>query len=238
MFSTISRRRDYGVTARHPFWVTAGEGLDGRPVCQHLSPQEDEGQAVCGRWVDSHELRPGDLLVGLDGTARRIEAVELREVESFPVCNLTVEGHHTFAVGAIPVLVHNEAFCDLLVKVMAKPAALIGNPLTHAHHIVMKTIPENRSGRYVALAQSILAAHNIPLLGSRSALRVEIASGAPRLWNMNWALNHTQEIHSTAYAKAVAKNLWRAQKQGGKAAVIASLNQMGQILQRGGQFWK
>lgn len=238
MFSTISRRRDYGVTARHPFWVTAGEGLDGRPVCQHLSPQEDEGQAVGGRWVDSHELRPGDLLVGLDGTARRIEAVELREFESFPVCNLTVEGHHTFAVGAIPVLVHDEAFCDLLVKVMAKPAALIGNPLTHAHHIVMKTIPWNRSGRYVALAQRILANNNIPLVGSSAALRAEIASGVPRLWNMTWALNKTAGIHSTAYAKAVAKNLWRAERKGGKAGVIASLNWMANELQHARPFWK
>jgi hypothetical protein len=56
--------------------------------------------------VNSHELREGDVIF-----LRGSEPITIRRVwqqhEQVPVCNLTVQGLHTFAVGLLQVLVHN-----------------------------------------------------------------------------------------------------------------------------------
>ena len=103
-------------TANHPFWVVKGTNLCDRSVPEKLSPGEDEGQALSGRWVNSQELEVGDLLFGEDGQYHCVEQIDHREVAAVPVSNLTVRNHHTFAVGSEPVLVHNYGWCDYLSK--------------------------------------------------------------------------------------------------------------------------
>jgi hypothetical protein len=61
---------------------------------------------VPGRWVDSHELRPGDALLLKGTTPARVTAV--RAVSSTGVVyNFAVDDLHTYAVGLNQVLVHN-----------------------------------------------------------------------------------------------------------------------------------
>lgn len=64
-----------------------------------------------GRWVNSHELRCGDVLVGQDGKQRFVRKIEQEFVSGFVVRNLTIDDQHTFAVGPDAVLVHNTAEC-------------------------------------------------------------------------------------------------------------------------------
>jgi len=93
-------------TAYHPFWVIQGDDLANRPTPRHVGPDEDQGGSLPGRWVNSHDLREGDV-VFLKGhgptTLRRV----VQRHEQTPVCNLTIEELHTFAVGEMQVLVHN-----------------------------------------------------------------------------------------------------------------------------------
>lgn len=48
-------------TARHPFWVVRGTGLDERPVTEELGADNAPGIRP-GRWVEAQHLRPGDVL--------------------------------------------------------------------------------------------------------------------------------------------------------------------------------
>jgi hypothetical protein len=93
-------------TAYHPFWVIEGQDLERRPALRHVDVSEDRGESLPGRWVNSHDMRQGDV-VYLRGcgpvTIRRI----MQRHEKTAVCNLTVQGLHTFAVGEMQVLVHN-----------------------------------------------------------------------------------------------------------------------------------
>lgn len=93
-------------TAFHPFWVIQGDDLANRPTPRQVGDDEDQGGSLPGRWVNSHDLREGDIIV-LKGrgpvTLRRV----VQRHEQTPVCNLTVEELHTFAVGEMQVLVHN-----------------------------------------------------------------------------------------------------------------------------------
>ena len=98
-------------TTYHPVWVLAGRQLGDRPACTELSEHEDEGLALPGRWVNSHDLRPGDVLLAADGTQRYVVRTEQEFVSGLPVVNLTIEQHHTFAVGGDALLVHNTAPC-------------------------------------------------------------------------------------------------------------------------------
>ena len=57
-------------------------------------------------WVSAADLRRGEHLLDADGTPVAVDAVlDLDRVTW--VYNLTVEGLHTYYVGADPVLVHN-----------------------------------------------------------------------------------------------------------------------------------
>src|SRR5262249_23658360 len=93
-------------TAYHPFWVVEGEGLESRPGLRHVEVSEDRGGSLPGRWVNSHDLREGDVVFLRDGGPVTVRRVWQRH-ERTPVCNLTVPGLHTFAVGPNQVLVHN-----------------------------------------------------------------------------------------------------------------------------------
>jgi hypothetical protein len=93
-------------TAYHPFWVVQGDDLENRPTPRQLAADEDRGGPLPGRWVNSHDLREGDV-VFLRGHGPVTVRWVLQRRGHTPVCNLTVQGLHTFAVGEMQVLVHN-----------------------------------------------------------------------------------------------------------------------------------
>ncbi len=72
-------------TDRHPFWV------------------ENRGS-----WVDAIDLQPGDVVVTADGDRLTVESLGISE-QDLTAYNLTVDGLHTYFVGAEDVLVHNAA---------------------------------------------------------------------------------------------------------------------------------
>ncbi len=93
-------------TRFHPFWVLKGPELAARPAIGEVDMSEDVGGALTGRWVSASNLREGDVLfLRASGTAtvRRVSTCE----ERVTVCNLTVDGLHSFCVGDAQVLVHN-----------------------------------------------------------------------------------------------------------------------------------
>lgn len=93
-------------TAYHPFWVVSGEYLEARPIPRHVAVDEDLGGMLAGRWVNSHDVRTGDV-VFLRGCGP-VEVVRAyHRPARTPVCNLTVEELHSFAVGEVQALVHN-----------------------------------------------------------------------------------------------------------------------------------
>jgi hypothetical protein len=106
----------------------------------------------------------------------------------------------------------------------------------HAHHIVMKAIPNTVVGKWVREAQGILAKYRVPLLETEEKLR---ASAKEQLHNICWGINSIEEIHSEKYAKAVLERLQAAERlPGDKTANIkAALREMGDVLQQGRKFW-
>ena len=98
-------------TIHHPFWVIRGHELELRSTPRELSDTEDQSQKLEGRWVNSHELMAGDVLVGKDGAQRVVESISQRYEDELPVSNLTIGDHHNYAVGSDSILVHNESLC-------------------------------------------------------------------------------------------------------------------------------
>jgi hypothetical protein len=93
-------------TAYHPFWVMQGSELENRPALSDIGADEDRGKSLPGRWVNSHDLREGDVVFLREHGPARIRRV-IRRYERTPVSNLTVKELHTFAVGESQVVVHN-----------------------------------------------------------------------------------------------------------------------------------
>ena len=62
-------------TGNHPFWVTAGEDLHQRPPAKDVAEQERATSNVSarGRWVESRDLRIGDLLMRRSGETARAD---------------------------------------------------------------------------------------------------------------------------------------------------------------------
>ena len=108
-------------TINHPFWVLNGFDLDERQTPRELAENEDQGLSLPGRWVNSHELRCGDVLIGQDGQQQVVLRVEQEYVQAFLVHNLTISEDHTFAVGADGVLVHNTGGCPEIDQPYKRP---------------------------------------------------------------------------------------------------------------------
>ena len=107
-------------TAYHPFWVIEGRDLQERSKPRQLQEHEDEGHSLPGRWVNSHELRAGDCIITRSGTRALITEIRQRFNDAFPVSNLSIIGHHNYAVGDVGVLVHNEPICNDAIAVAKK----------------------------------------------------------------------------------------------------------------------
>ena len=108
-------------TVHHPFWVASGRELTDRPRPANLLENESEGLSLEGRWVDSHDLRAGDVLISRDGTPRTILGVEQSYESDFEVRNLTVQEFPSYAVGTDEVLVHNLSAREIYDKLQTLP---------------------------------------------------------------------------------------------------------------------
>jgi hypothetical protein len=242
------------VTINHPFWVVEGTDLPARTVPQDLKKGENEGHSLTGRWVNSQELAPGDVLIGRGGQRLSVGSVESQVEASFAVCNLTVRGQHTFAVGDDGLLVHNTAWCDTLKQFLAKPQQLVDKAKAlgfdasrvHAHHIVMrnaqkhfdqKTIDKlNESKRILQQAGIELFDGSTALPGVKSADDFASKANAGNIQNFAWAINNYDGIHQENYVKAVYERLKEVDGKG-KAAVENALQEMREELQAGKNFW-
>ncbi len=98
-------------TIHHPFWVIKGHELNLRPSPRNFSPDEDQGRSLPGKWVNSHELMVGDVIVASDGERYPITAISQRYETAFAVSNLTIGDHHNYAAGPNSFLVHNDSIC-------------------------------------------------------------------------------------------------------------------------------
>ncbi|HVA50040.1 MAG TPA: hypothetical protein VNH11_26980 [Pirellulales bacterium] len=244
------------VTANHPFWVIEGQDLGARSTPSSLGADEDQGPSLPGRWVDSQDLRPRDWVASLNGAPARVETVGQRVQHDIAVCNLTVAGHHTFAVGEGGVLVHNNGWCDSLELLWAKPEKLVEmrkaliaagekGGLLHAHHIVMKKIPEigKRSEKVreaIKASHKILADADINLFDNAEKFadfaknNKSQKAGAE---NFAWALSRKgYDLHSDEYALEVYRRLDAASRKG-KAALKEELAWMRNELENGRSFW-
>jgi len=94
-------------TTGHPFWVIEGEDLDSRPRPEHIVGAQVPTSIVPGRWVDSHDLRPSDVLFLKNRKPVRIVDVSSRSW-SGSVYNFAVGDLSCYAVGLSQVLFHND----------------------------------------------------------------------------------------------------------------------------------
>ena len=204
-----------------------------------------------GRWVFSHDLQVGDVLVTRDGDDVVVESVETREVEKVTVFNLTVEGHQNYFVSSFFVLVHNISYCAELAKYATKPQNLIDLAVdlgykasaVHAHHIVMKkgTI---WGRKWTQAAQKLLKDNKIELLIDEKSFAKAVAQPpGNQLDNMCYALNYQKGIHSTKYQRFIAEGLLKAKdtaiKQGRdvQAALKSKLAEWKDEFEQGKDFW-
>ena len=96
--------------------------LDGQPVVVtgiHRFWKAGQG------WTMARELKPGDLVRALGGTAR-VEATVDEKVQ--PVFNLEVADGHDFFVGAVGVLVHDNSLVRPVTAPFDAPAAVAAAP--------------------------------------------------------------------------------------------------------------
>ncbi|MBI2480171.1 MAG: AHH domain-containing protein, partial [Planctomycetia bacterium] len=104
-------------TTHHPFWVVDGRDLDDRSTPRGLAKDEDQDETLTGRWVNSHELRAGDVIFTQEGERLPITSIEQTYEPDISVCNLTIAKFHTFAVGGSLILVHNTSWCDIFEQI-------------------------------------------------------------------------------------------------------------------------
>ena len=170
----------------HPFWVVEGEQLEQRAMPRHLEVEQDLGKSLRGRWVNSQDLRSGDVVQTREATGI-VTDVRVSQVEGQAVHNLTVERYHTFAVGSLGVLAHNDSWCEQLLRQFPErfkeiPKALKDNlakvnaerivaglkpwpsGVIHGHHLVMKGMESAKR------AVNILRRYEIPLLHNQTDL--------------------------------------------------------------------
>jgi hypothetical protein len=170
-------------TAYHPFWVVEGRELEARPAMRHVEASEDRGGSLAGRWVNSHDLRQGDVVFLRDGGAVAIRRVEQHPART-PVCNLTVPGLHTFAVGGQQALVHNtsgttgapepaplhldiggEGFHPDAVNVNPSPVTTtgIGAPAGQPIPNLVQTTGENLAPHFAPGSAAVVTIENTPI---------------------------------------------------------------------------
>ena len=95
-------------TYEHLFWVVSGTDLASRPKREHLARVLVPADAtMAGRWVDSCDLRIGDMVLLRDGRSLPVQNVQHRLFDG-RVYNMEVDDLHCYTVGRNGALVHNE----------------------------------------------------------------------------------------------------------------------------------
>jgi hypothetical protein len=198
------------------------------------------------------------VLIGRNGDRVSVEAVDSRLEQSFRVCNLTVRGQHTFAVGKSELLAHNDTpWCNTLGKFLTRPQELIDKAgqlgidasRVHAHHIVMRNPQKYFDQKTIdALNDSkrILREAGIDLFDGSTAEAVQQGVSAAKdfanranagnIQNFAWAINGYNGIHQEKYVTAVYERL-KAVDRRGKAEVERVLSEIRDDLQAGNDFW-
>lgn len=159
------------------------------------------------------ELRAGDVIFTRDGRQQRINRIEQRYDGPTPVCNLSVDGDHTFAVGADGILVHNTSWCQKLIdegieipSSLAKVAQKPNAPGIHGHHIVMQKGRTDRQKKAVEKSVKILK-------------KAGIKDHVNDLDNVTFALNWD---HSGEYAESVLRRLQKAEADAKASKLFAT----------------
>lgn len=78
-----------------------------------------------GEWVDAIDLNPGDVVIAAYGDRLSVESLGISE-KDLTAYNLTVEGLHTYFVGAEDVLVRNAACPTGLRGASDGPTSVLG----------------------------------------------------------------------------------------------------------------
>ena len=110
-------------TVNHPFWVMSGGSLNERPAPDQLEEHESEGLSLDGRWLQSQDLRVGDVVFCRDGETREVMSMAIREADSLPISNLSIREWPNYAVGVGGVLVHNRGLCETDIDELAQVIA-------------------------------------------------------------------------------------------------------------------
>jgi hypothetical protein len=116
-------------TIHHPSWVVSGHELEFRPICRGFDRDQDRQLSLTGRWVNSHDLLVGDVIVSKTQERCTIQRISQRYENAFPVSNLTIDQFHNYSVGPVGILVHNDAICEageawLLNLILKKQASI------------------------------------------------------------------------------------------------------------------
>jgi Pretoxin HINT domain/Domain of unknown function (DUF4280)/A nuclease family of the HNH/ENDO VII superfamily with conserved AHH len=171
---------------------------------------------VNGAWKDASELQAGDKILTQQNETVEVLATKFSYLPK-KVYNFEVAKWHTYFVGALMWLVHNAGKClselknfdwgGYLKKLVGPPPPGMINP--HAHHIVFK---KGRGAmiKYLDKSKAVLDKHGIDWLKGKE--------------NLVWAPNKN---HSTQVAKQVSEALEKADKLGGKEAVLKELDKIG-----------
>jgi hypothetical protein len=152
LYTVRTGESHFRATVGHPVFVVRGADLELRPWPRQLSLTAESHSFAFGRWVNTEDLLVGDVLIGVDGAEHAVSEITAINVIDEPVYNLTVEGHHSFAVGEQGLLVHNKTWCELageslgltkkelvdLRQNVANAWGLKSIQSTHGHHIVHK----------------------------------------------------------------------------------------------------
>ena len=188
---------------------------------------------VDGEWKEAGLIEVGNTIQLLSGKAAIVKNIihkfdfalqsscagenEIEEdYKLTKVFNIEVTDWHTYFVGWLQMLVHNVVcLADLknfkwgqyLKSLIGAPPSWMINP--HAHHIVFK---QGRGAmvKYIDKSKAILEKHGIDWLKGKE--------------NLVWAPNKN---HSAKSAKYVSDALEKADKLGGKEAVIKELENLG-----------
>jgi hypothetical protein len=234
--SLIEISTKYGTvvaTAYHPFWVLEGHDLANRPRPRKLTDTEDEGLALRGRWVNSHDLMAGDLIYSTEGRELRVLKIIQRYAEQFEVCNLTIAQNHSFAVGNDGVLVHNTGDCGDAARVGglgypgSMPGARRSGNVRVAKNLRQLDLPDAKE---IAIAEHLAKERGISVLlrgsnvpGGDATIRLPGATSSVR------AEFKTLDAAGTNARKAFERNLNDASKQTGRfpGAVVLDARPIG-----------
>jgi hypothetical protein len=164
-------------------------------------------------------LEVGDQLLALDGRVISIIDIDISMVDGIDVYNLAVSESHTFAVGDVGLLVHNDSFCqiyrsafgwtqeqliekrDAVANAWQATLKITSVITTHGHHIVHKVgaYKVGSDGEIdMTASQNRLVALGIDLLDDPATAKAAADAGKT-LYNL--CIAPLKYVHSFEYAR-------------------------------------